>query len=272
MGICIFCGGKAGLFRKEHSACRSRYNEGKSKIVDMIASSVNDNTDYSQVASDIQEIASECCISENQVKQLVKKGGNKAVDAAFEDDFLSKQEEDDLFRFMEHFSLEQENFDGFSRIIKGAILRDVIEGTLSTRANIVGAPFNLMKSEQLVYAFNDVDYYEQKTRRQYVGGSQGVSIRVAKGVYFRTSSFRGQPIEHTETIHADTGAMGITNKHIYFFGPYKQFRVKYDKIVAFTPYSDGIGIQRDAATAKPQTFSTGDGWFTYNLIVNLSQM
>ncbi|SOB58593.1 conserved protein of unknown function [Pseudodesulfovibrio profundus] len=272
MGVCIFCGGKAGLFRKEHRECRARYNEGKSQIVDIVSSSVGGDTDYARITSDIQEIASECCISEDQIDQLIKNGGNKAVDAAFEDDFLSKQEEEDLIRFMDHFSLKQDNFNGFTRIVKGAILREVMEGTLPNRMKFVDIPFNLMKSEQLVYAFNDVDYYEQKTKREYVGGSKGVSVRVAKGVYFRTSSFRGHPIERTETIHTDTGVMGITNKHIYFFGPHKQFRVKYDKIIAFTPYTDGIGLQRDAATAKPQTFSTGDGWFTYNLIVNLSQM
>ena len=29
---------------------------------------------------------------------------------------------------------------------------------------------------------------------------------------------------------------------------------------------------RDAQTAKPQMFRTGDGWFAYNLAVNLAQM
>ena len=28
---------------------------------------------------------------------------------------------------------------------------------------------------------------------------------------------------------------------------------------------------RDAQTAKPQTFRTGDGWFPYNLVTNLAQ-
>jgi hypothetical protein len=36
------------------------------------------------------------------------------------------------------------------------------------------------------------------------------------------------------------------------------------------PYSDGVAIQRDAQTALPQTFITGDGWFTYNLLVNIT--
>ena len=43
-------------------------------------------------------------------------------------------------------------------------------------------------------------------------------------------------------------------------------------IVALDPYEDGSGIMRDAQTAKPQSFGTGDGWFACNLAVNLAQM
>ena len=59
--------------------------------------------------------------------------------------------------------------------------------------------------------------------------------------------------------------LGLTTKHIYFAGRRKRFRVRYDKIVAFEPLSDGFGIMRDAQTARPQTFRTGDRWFAYNL-------
>jgi len=48
--------------------------------------------------------------------------------------------------------------------------------------------------------------------------------------------------------------------------------VRLDKIVSFMPFSDGVGIQRDAATAKPQFFITGDGWFTYNLLMNVGNV
>ena len=40
----------------------------------------------------------------------------------------------------------------------------------------------------------------------------------------------------------------------------------------FEAFADGLGIMRDAQTAKPQQFRTGDGWFAYNLAVNLAQM
>ena len=46
----------------------------------------------------------------------------------------------------------------------------------------------------------------------------------------------------------------------------------YHPIVSFEPYEDGFGIMRDAQTAKPKAFRTGDGWFPYNLAVNLAQM
>ena len=128
-----------------------------------------------------------------------------------------------------------------------------------------------MKSEQLVWVIQDVDYLETVTRRERRGSSHGVSIRVARGLYYSPRQFRSRPIEWEETVHADTGLLGLTTKHIYFAGARKKFRVRYDKIVSFEPYSDGLGIMRDAQTAKPQTFRTGEGWFVYNLAANLAQ-
>ena len=48
--------------------------------------------------------------------------------------------------------------------------------------------------------------------------------------------------------------------------------MSYHRIVDFEPYTDGFGIMRDAQTANPQAFKTGDGWFAYNLAVSLAQM
>ena len=42
--------------------------------------------------------------------------------------------------------------------------------------------------------------------------------------------------------------------------------------LSIDPHEDGSGIMRDAQTAKPQTFRTGDGWSAYNLAANLAQV
>ena len=121
------------------------------------------------------------------------------------------------------------------------------------------------------WVIQSADYLETVVRRERHGTSHDVSIRVARGLYYSPRQFRSRPIEWEETVHADTGMLRLTTKHLYFAGARKRFRVRYDKIVSFEPYEDGLGIMRDAQTAKPQTFRTKGGWFAYNLAANLAQ-
>ena len=72
-------------------------------------------------------------------------------------------------------------------------------------------------------------------------------------------------------VGVDSGILAVTDKHIHFHGPLKSFRIPYGKIISFEPYEDGIGLQRDGSTAKPQILVTGDGWFSYNMIRNLAE-
>ena len=110
------------------------------------------------------------------------------------------------------------------------------------------------------------------THRERRGTSHGLSTRVARGVYYRPGTSRSRAVEWEETVHQDTGLLEFTTKHLYFSGIKKNFRVRYDRIVDFEPFSDGFEIMRDAQTAKPHSFETGDEWFAYNLAVNLAQM
>ena len=215
-------------------------------------------------------------LGQDDANRLLIRAWETAVQGALEDGLLSLDEENALARYADHFSLAQQDLDRNgvqTNLVQAAVLRDITMGIIPQRQNIQGrVPFNLMKSETLVWIIDGVDYLETVTRRERRGTSHGVSVRVARGLYYRPSTFRSRPIEWEETVHADTGLMGLTTKHVYFAGRRKRFRVRYDKIVSFEPYSDGLGIMRDAQTAKPQTFWTGDGWFAYNLAANLAQI
>ena len=215
-------------------------------------------------------------MSNTHRRQLLVRAWETAVEGAIEDGVISLDEENALSRYLDHFGLTTQdvNLNGaHTSVVQAAVIRDVTQGIVPQRQTITGRiPFNLMKSETLVWVIQGVDYLETVVRRERRGSSHGLSVRVARGVYYRPSTFRSRPIEWEETVHADTGLLGLTTKHIYFSGTRKKFRVRYDRIVSFDPYDDGFGIMRDAQTAKPQTFRTGDGWFPYNLAVNLSQM
>lgn len=276
MGNCIYCGEPAGFLKKTHKVCKQRHVQGKSEIVSLVGKVGAEGGDLKQLESSIEQVARTSFVDIDSLKALVASGWEKAVDLAFDDGLLSEQEESALIELKDHFGLSQQILDktgSYSKLVKGAVLRDIMDGNLPGRIKVDGnLPFNLQKTEKVVWVFQNVNYYEEKTRTRYVGGSQGVSIRIAKGLYYRTGAFKGERVQTSETVHADTGIFGVTNKHIYFAGPSKRFRIAFNKIVAFEPFSDGIGVQRDAQTAKPQSFKTGDGWFTYNLITNLAQL
>ena len=200
----------------------------------------------------------------------------RAVDEALEDGLLSQDEEASLGRFMQHFDLSQSQLDGngrFTKLVQAGVLRDVMDGHLPDRMDFGGRmPFNLMKSEDMIWVFQDAKYYKTKTEREFRGSSMGVSVRVASGVYLRPSQFRGRSHSREVTILADTGMLGVTTKHLYFHGDRERFRVRHDKIVSFEPYTDGLGIMRDNLRAKPETFGVDDGWFIYNLVTNVSNL
>ena len=215
-------------------------------------------------------------LHQDQQDALLVRAWEAAVEGTLEDGLLTRDEENALYRYLEHFGLTQDQADrngAQTSVVQSAVIREIAEGVVPQRQNITGrVPFNLMKSETLVWVMQNVDYLEVVTRRERRGSSQGLSFRIARGVYYRPSAFRSRQVEWDETVHADTGLMGFTTKHIYSSGPKKKFRVRYDRVVDLEPFSDGFGIMREAQTAKPQSFRTGDGWFAYNLAVNLAQM
>jgi hypothetical protein len=276
MAKCEFCGQEVGFLRKNHKECQDKYDDGKQKIVGIAQNSMYTQTNFAPVGEEVRTIAQNSFIGENELKSLLVTAWENSVERAFEDNVLTQEEENSLGTFQEFFSLSQDELDKqgvYSKLVKGALLRDLLEGVIRQRFNVSGIlPFNFQKNEALIWVFQNVQYYEQRTRKQYAGGYSGVSFRVAKGIYYRTGGFRGEPINTQVSVHVDTGNLAVTDKYIYFGGNVKGFKIAYDKIISFTPYSDGIGVQRDASTARPQSFVTGDGWFTYNLLTILAKM
>jgi len=276
MGNCIYCGKAAGFLKKMHSECEEKHQDGWNLMFETSKNTVMNGEGCNVLLPQLESIAKKSYISNDKIREILIQSWSCAVTDFLEDGVLSKDEENYLAKFKKHFNLTQAELDSdgsLTKTVKAAILREIFEGKIPEKISIPdNISFNLQKTEKIIWLFNNVEYYEEKTRRHFAGGHHGLSIRVAKGVYYRAGVFKGYPVEKTEIVPIDIGVMGVTNKHIYFMGDSKSFRVKYDKIVTFTPYDDGIGIQRDAASAKPQIFKTNDGWFSYNLISNLAQI
>lgn len=276
MANCLICGQPAGLLRRKHKECEAKHSEGLSQMLAIATDAALGKAPVDGLEARLSELAKASLVPSSDIQNLLVRGWEQAVAHFLEDGHLDTAEEEHLSRFLSQFALSQETLDvhgAYSRLVKGAVLRDIMNGVVPERVQVQGnLPFNFQKTEKLVWLFPEVKYYEDRKRRHYVGGSHGMSFRIAKGVYYRVGAFKAQPVETTETALVGSGMLGVTNRHLYFSGGGKSFRIRHDKIVSIEPYSDGVGIHRDAATAKPQVFATGDGWFTYNLLMNVSSL
>jgi len=283
LGNCKYCGKPAGFLRAKHSECEAEHlkresiiQSGRQSIVDAVLNSIKGEESYESLDKAVSQIEQSSFVPSSERKNHFVNGWEKAIENFLEDGILDSREEMRLVQFKEHFNLSQTELDkngSLTKITKAAVLRDVLEGKIPQRLALDGRlPINFQKGEQLIWAFPQSNYLEDKTRRQYVGRSQGASIRIMKGVYYRVGAFKGHPVDTTVRVHVDTGWVAVTNKNLYFAGSAKSLRIPFTKIVSFEPFNDGIGVMRDASTAKPQIFVTGDGWFTYNLVANLAQI
>lgn len=277
MGNCIYCGQKAGFLKSKHKECESNYYASKNRIIEIICTAITKDSDFDNLENKIKEIAEKNYVKSDEIIDLYTKGFDNAVDSFLNDGVLTTEEEVRIAKFKTHNNFEQDVIDrngSLQKVFKAAILREILDGQIpETKLNIQGnLPFLLQKNENIIWIFQNVDFYEQRTRTVYQGKTQGVSIRIAKGLYYKTGSFKGNPVKIEEMKYISRGLVALTNKQIYFASSAKNFKVPYNKIVTIDPYEDGVGLQKDGGNTKPQVFKGLDGWFTYNLISNLNHM
>lgn len=103
----------------------------------------------------------------------------------------------------------------------------------------------ILKKDELAYAVAQGRLQEIKTVG-YSGRSQGVSIRIAKGLSYRTGGSRGQPIQGGVIV--STGELVVTSRRVLFAGDRKSFSLDIADLVRVTPYTDGIGLSSENKT------------------------
>jgi hypothetical protein len=273
----------AGFLHSKHDECEEQHlqreriiQDGRQRISAEVSQAIKGSGGFDDLEKRISDIEQSSLVPPTERKALLINSWEKSVKQLLEEGIIDPAAESRLVAFQQRFSLTTDDLDhngAHTKLVQAAVLRDVLNGIVPQRFSFSGnLPVNLQKNEQLVWGFPNSKYLENKVRREYIGGSKGVSIRVMKGVYYHVGAFKGHSVEHTESIHVDTGWVFVTSKNIYFAGPRKSLRLPYTKIVSFESFANGIGVTRDAVNAKAQFFLTGDGWFTYNLVMNLSKM
>jgi hypothetical protein len=278
VGDCKFCGEPAGFLRSEHPDCRKRDDERRAEQARLLADLERDATEaaLTTVPPQLAQRVAAPELAGADTRGAIVRAWGAAITRLLDGQGVTKESEAALAGYASAFGLtEAEKKEGgaLDRLLKALILHDAASDDLKPRLTFNDPlPFLLKKGEFLLWLFRDVRFLEVHEFTRFEGRSAGISVRVMKGVYFRTGGFQGTPVKHDATVTVDTGLLGLTPQAIYFAGPKKGLHLPYAKLVSIEPYSDGVGLQRDGASAKPMTFTPLDGWFAYNLIKNLSAL
>jgi len=155
---------------------------------------------------------------------------------------------------------------------QGALnLQDMLIGILPRRVTIAH-PINMSKDEQPLWVFPAVSCYEEVITRSNAGVSRAISVKIAKGIYYHTGAFKGEPIITSNMKAIATGDLIITNKCLYLYSTQRSSKYPINKILAYVPFEDGIGVQLDGAKSKTIYFSGLDGTYAYNVVSNIKNI
>lgn len=132
--------------------------------------------------------------------------------------------------------------------VEESLLEKISSGDLSGLPAVDLSEMSVLmkRGEKALLALpHSVSLVEERVRYEYQGGSQGVSLRIMKGVSYRIGGFKGHRVPIEEQKVLDVGSLVITNKRVIFTGPKKSTVFNISKIIGVEVYDDGIRINRE---------------------------
>jgi len=108
----------------------------------------------------------------------------------------------------------------------------------------------VLKRGEIAAAVVSASLCRYRTRTQYVGGSQGLSIPLGHGFRYRVSSYRGQPIQSESLAKVDEGTLVVTNQRLVFLGSKRDISMPIVKLLQVQAFSDAVGIAREGKESR----------------------
>lgn len=160
------------------------------------------------------------------------------LENALADDHLTEQEERQLTSVASALGIDQAVFqESFKDLMPRLFIARVNDGRIPTLLETR----ILMKKGEIAHIEADADLLKEVVHKEYRGGYQGVSFRVAKGVRFHTGGSRGKMVvvgTSLETV--DQGILTITSQRSVFTGARQSIEMPHPKLLTLNLFADGV--------------------------------
>lgn len=195
---------------------------------------------------------------------------NYVMRKILQNSYLTKEMEDNLEALNRKYELPSSAFDKDTAllIVKARLTRDLLEGNKNPIIHSNPTPIMLQKNEVIIFYWDGIRVDTQERIREYQGGSRGVSIRLAKGLYYRTGGMRGHSVSRNVSASLGKGIIVVTNKAVYICCGGEVKKLKLENLIMVNPYSNALDIKADGAYSKPFTLWTRDAAFMATCIRN----
>lgn len=101
----------------------------------------------------------------------------------------------------------------------------------------------LLKQGEVALEETPADLLKEVTKREFRGGTRGISVPLGHGVRGRVGGVRGHMVTlGTEWTVADTGALTVTDQRIVYHGGRKTLEFLFSKLATLELYSDAIDL------------------------------
>lgn len=111
---------------------------------------------------------------------------------------------------------------------------------------IIHPDIAIQKSEVCHMIIHHVNWHELRSAKQRTNYSgYTTSFKIAKDFYLRSGSHSSKSYSADTMKLIDTGTLYLTSKRIIFAGAKKNANIRIDKILNFTPYTDGVEIEKE---------------------------
>ena len=158
------------------------------------------------------------------------------------------------------------------RYLVAALKGERIQGKKSITYDM-NVPLPIVNATNIVLSNGEVCHYCSpatyvKTKNVvvgYSGGSQGVSIRVAKGMSYRVGASKAAPVRGNVEERTN-GLLSITNKRIVFSAAKGAFDKKLTSLSSVTPYKNAIDFQFGA---QQYSLETKQAKFIYSVLARI---
>jgi hypothetical protein len=200
-----------------------------------------DSAEALALAKNISTDESLAVLPAKEHTELTDQAFSAYADNVLADDILTADEEKQFFTVGETLGYTVESMmSSHPGLASRLVIATVNDGRLAE----IPDPQVILKRSEVVHLEVQAELLKEVAVREFRGGSQGVSIPIAKGVRYRVGAMRGRVVTvGSQMTVQDTGTLSVTSQRVAYLGSAKSSEILYTKLMGIEAFTDGIRLQ-----------------------------